>query len=216
MSTADDRPTGPRLTTTSYAILGLLAVRSSSSYELTRQMGRGLGRIWPRAASKLYEEPKKLAALGLARAREGSVGERRRTVYSITPKGRRTLAAWLAEPGAGPVLESEQLVKLFFADHGTTRDALATIAAARAWAEERNEDNVRVGRAYLAGEGEFQERVATNMVVGAFLTELYRTVAEWADWAEQVVGRWPEDPRGATLDREAMEWVVDRAGWSVR
>jgi len=37
-------------------------------YELTQQMGRSLGRIWPRAASKLYEEPKKLVAAGLARA----------------------------------------------------------------------------------------------------------------------------------------------------
>jgi len=26
-------------------------------------------------------------------------------VYSITAKGRRTLAAWLAEPGGGPVVE---------------------------------------------------------------------------------------------------------------
>ena len=54
------------LTTTSYAILGLLAVRPWSTYELTRQMDRSLGRFWPRAESKLYEEPKKLAAQGLA------------------------------------------------------------------------------------------------------------------------------------------------------
>ena len=58
------------LTTTSYAILGLLSVRSWSTYELTQQMDRSLGRIWPRAQSKLYEEPKKLAAGGYARARQ--------------------------------------------------------------------------------------------------------------------------------------------------
>jgi len=43
----------PPLTTTSYAVLGLLAVRPWSSYELTQQMDRSLGRVWPRAVSKL-------------------------------------------------------------------------------------------------------------------------------------------------------------------
>ena len=121
-----------RLTTTSYAVLGLLAVRPWSTYELTRQMDRSLGRIWPRAVSKLYEEPKKLVEHGLAWGREESVGDRPRTVYSITRAGRRALAQWLAEPAAGPVLESEHLVKIFFSDQGTREDALATLAAARA------------------------------------------------------------------------------------
>ena len=41
----------------------LLAVKPWSSYELTQQMDRSLGRVWPRAVSKLYEEPKKLKAV---------------------------------------------------------------------------------------------------------------------------------------------------------
>ena len=90
------------LTTTSYAILGLLAVKPWSTYELTQQMERSLGHMWPRAASKLYEEPKKLVDHGLARATQDRVGQRPRTVYSITDKGRRALAAWLREPGEGP------------------------------------------------------------------------------------------------------------------
>ena len=81
------------LTTTSYAILGLLALRSWTTYELAQQMDRALSRFWPRARSKLYEEPKKLVAHGLARATTEAVGRRPRTVYSITAKGRRALAA---------------------------------------------------------------------------------------------------------------------------
>ena len=87
-----------RLTTTSYAILGLLAVRSWSTYELTRQMEWSLGRFWPRAKSKLYEEPKKLEALGLGDVPDGDGGQAARAVYTITAKGRRALAAWQAEP----------------------------------------------------------------------------------------------------------------------
>jgi DNA-binding PadR family transcriptional regulator len=202
-----------RLTTTSYALLGLLAIRPWSTYELTQQMDRSLGRIWPRATSKLYEEPKKLVALGFARSRVERVGERPRTVYSVTPKGRRALAAWLREPPAGPVLEAEPLLRMFFADNGTRDDALAALAATRAWAGERNELNRAVGRDYLAGAGRFQERAACTMLVGRFLTDYYRLVAEWADWATAIVEAWPDDPAGAEPDLVAIADTVHRTDW---
>ena len=62
-----------RLSTTSYAVLGLLSLRSWTTYELAQQMGRSLDRIWPRAESKVYEEPKKLVANGYARFPDGRV-----------------------------------------------------------------------------------------------------------------------------------------------
>jgi PadR family transcriptional regulator AphA len=120
------------LTTTSYAILGLLAVKPWTTYELAQQMRKALGQFWPRAESKLYEEPKKLVAHGLARAASEMVGERPRTVYSITPKGRRAMAAWVPTPGAGPVLEFEALIKVFYAEHGSKDDLLAHVGAAAA------------------------------------------------------------------------------------
>jgi DNA-binding PadR family transcriptional regulator len=203
-----------RLSTTSYAILGLLAVRPWSTYELTQQMDRSLGRIWPRAQSKLYEEPKKLAANGYARAKEERVGDRPRTVYSITPKGRRALASWLQEPAAGFVLESEHLLKIFFAENGTREDALATLASARAWAEERNAGSLEAARSYLAGDAPFQERAAQTMLVGSFISDFYKLVAEWADWASELVEQWPDDPRQALPDVDAFKRAVDRAGWS--
>src|SRR6516165_8481292 len=127
----------PPLTTTSYAVLGLLSIKSWSSYELTRQMDRSLGRIWPRAVSKLYEEPKKLVDYGYARASIERQGQRSRTVYAITANGRRALASWLHEPGEGPVLEFEQLLKVFFAESGTKEDLLATLSAAEQWGTAR-------------------------------------------------------------------------------
>jgi DNA-binding PadR family transcriptional regulator len=201
------------LTTTSYSILGLLAVQPWSTYELTRQMDRGLGRFWPRATSKLYEEPKKLAAHGLAVATREQVGRRSRTVWSITDEGRRALAEWLRTPGAGPVLEFEQLLKVWFSDHGTRADALASLAAARAWAAEQNEENKRAARAYLAGEGPFQQRAAQNMLAGAFLTDFCRLVARWAEWASDQVEQWPDDPSRATVDQAAMAAIAERADW---
>src|SRR6266404_7463137 len=121
------------MTTTSYAILGLLAIKPWTTHELVQQVDRSLRRIWPRAQSKLYEEPKKLVAHGYATAADDSVGRRRRTRYTITAKGRRALAAWLRQPGEGPVLEFEQLLKVSFSDGGTKADVVANLEAARAW-----------------------------------------------------------------------------------
>ncbi|MFW3172437.1 PadR family transcriptional regulator [Geodermatophilus sp. CPCC 206100] len=201
------------LTTTSYAILSLLAVRPWSTYELTRQMDRSVGRMWPRAQSKLYEEPKKLVAHGLATARSEAVGQRSRTVYSITPEGRTALAAWHREPGGGPVLEFEQLLKLSFAEHGSRADALATLAAARRWAEERNVENRSAAEAYASGNGPFPDRLPQNLLVGRFLTDFYRLVAEWADWATPLVEAWPEDPAAAGADAAQAAETARRADW---
>jgi DNA-binding PadR family transcriptional regulator len=201
----------PAMTTTSYAILGLLAVKPWTTHELVQQVDRSLRRIWPRAQSKLYEEPKKLVAHGYARSSDDPVGRRRRTRYTITPKGRRALAAWLQAPGEGPVLECEQFLKIHFADSGTTADVVANIEATRAWALAQNEEHLATARAYLDGRSEFPERAALNQLVGRFLADYYLTVAEWVDWASAVVERWPDDPGAAPFDVEAAKEGVRRA-----
>jgi DNA-binding PadR family transcriptional regulator len=199
------------LTTTSYAILGLLAIKPWSTYELTQQMDRSLGRIWPRAHSKLYEEPKKLVAAGLAKSTTEPIGRRTRTVYAITPKGRRALAAWLREPGAGPVLEFEQLLKIFFSENGTKADALATLAATLEWARERSSESLAVGRQYRAGTGPFPERAPQLELTSRFITDFYRFVGEWAAWATEIVETWPDDPRQAAAYPGAEEETLRRA-----
>jgi PadR family transcriptional regulator AphA len=199
------------LTTTSYAVLGLLSVKPWSSYELTQQMDRSLGRVWPRAVSKLYEEPKKLASHGLARSAIQQNGGRRRTVYTITAKGRQALADWLGQPGDGPALEFEQLLKVFFADNGTTADLLATLAAAQAWARARCAESLAIGEQYTAGGGPFPERLPELQLTSRFLTDFYLLVGQWARWAATIVETWPDDPRQAKHDPEVIAEIVRRA-----
>lgn len=193
------------LTTTSYAILGLLAVRPWTTYELAQQMGRALGGFWPRAESKIYEEPKRLVAAGLARASSETVGKRPRTVYTITPKGRRALRTWLAVPGAGPVLEFEQLVKVFFAEHATRADLLATLDGLRDWREHRAVIGATICREYLQGEGPFPERLPWLILTGRFLSRFDQLVGEWAEWASDVVDGWPDDLSAAEPDWATLE-----------
>lgn len=198
------------MTTTSYAILGLLAIRSWTTYELAQQMDRTFRHFWPRAKSKVYEEPKKLVALGLAQARAETVGRRPRTTYVITPEGRRVLSAWLAKPGEGPVLESEQFVKLFFAEFGSKQDVLRTLRAAREWAAARTAEHAAVAQGYLAGVGPFPRRLAVHSLNGRFLADFATLVASWADWATDVVDAWPEDISRAEPDWAALEDIAER------
>ena len=198
-------PVRPSLTTTSYAILGLLAVKPWTTYELAQQMRRALGQFWPRAESKLYEEPKKLVAHGFARATKRATGKRFRTVYSITAKGRRAMAAWVPQAGAGPVLEFEALVKLFYAEHGTKQDILATLDRVRSWSDDRDDDSAGIARAYLNGEGAFPERLPWLVLCGQFLEEFDIMVERWTEWAAGVVASWPDDITKAEPELDTLE-----------
>ena len=203
--------TSTKLSTTSYSILGLLAIRPWTTYELTQQMQRSLSRFWPRAVSKLYEEPKKLVAHGLAASAADPIGERQRTRYTITTDGRRELARWLAQPGGGPILEFEALLKVFLGEHGTKRDLLATLANTSAWAQQHAAQDAEIARTYLAGGGQFSERTAQLVLVGKYLSDLAEMTGRWAEWATALVEEWPEDPEKRTPAWEALEEIVQRA-----
>jgi PadR family transcriptional regulator AphA len=182
------QPAAPR-TTTSYAILGLLSVRDWSTYELAKQVRRSLRWFWPRTERKLYDEPKRLVADGLATAVSGATGKRPRTVYGITAAGRTELARWLDEPSAGRSSEFEALVKVFFADAGTLDQLQTTLNRIVAESVQRVSDladNVEVGVADPA----FPARMHLNALVVRLQVEQELTVLRWATWARAQAGSW--------------------------
>src|SRR5579864_1514626 len=117
------------LTATSFALLGLLATRPAgwSAYELVQQMPRSLRYFWPRAERNLYDEVKLLAERGLVKGKEERVGRRPRTLYRITPEGRKALRSWLGAPSAPLSIESEALLRVFFAEQGSLENLLGAI-----------------------------------------------------------------------------------------
>ncbi|GGV02075.1 hypothetical protein GCM10010182_19570 [Actinomadura cremea] len=177
------------LTTTSYAILSLLAVRPWTTYELKQQMDRSLRVMWPRAASVLYEEPKKLVERGLARARAEYTGRRKSTVYEITEDGRAALKEWLGEPGAGPVLEFEGLVKVAFADHGDLDGLRTVLRGVREDAERRAARTEERMAEYEEG-GPYPDRLPVIALTARLLREQNEALLRWAEWAEAEVAGW--------------------------
>jgi PadR family transcriptional regulator, regulatory protein AphA len=114
-------------------------------------------------------------------------------VYTITPAGRQALAAWLAEPGTGPVLECEALVKIAYADQGSRDGLLANLAALIDDATAKLAFGEMIAASYLEDRGPFQERLPLSGLMWRFLWEYHVTVLRWACWARDQVQAWPED-----------------------
>ncbi|MFI0409519.1 PadR family transcriptional regulator [Actinomadura sp. 3N508] len=177
------------LTTTSYAILSLLAVRPWTTYELKEQMKRSLQTVWPRAASVLYEEPKKLVEHGLARSRTEYTGRRKSTVYEITDEGRASLRQWMDEPGAGPVMEFEAMLKVAFADHGDLEQLRTTLRRIRDDAERRVAITEARMSEYEEG-GPYPDRLPVIALSARFHREQNALLLRWAEWAMAEVEHW--------------------------
>ncbi len=199
------------LTTTSYAILGLLNIKSWSAYELTQQAQRSLRYAWPKSESHLYAEPKRLVRLGYARVSEVPAGPvRTRQVYRITAAGRRALTRWLESEPAPPQLEFEALLRLFYAD-ATNKDAvLRALAATRQELEERYAEGMALANTWLAGDAPFPERLHLSALVAAFTRDLLSLMIRWSAFAEHEIEQWPRtEALGMTKrTRELLELVV--------
>ena len=191
------------LTTTSFAILGLLAIRPWATYDLAKLMRRSLHFFWPRAESNLYAEPKRLVAAGLAEAREEWNGDRRRTVYSITEPGRGALREWLATPPADSRVESEAHLRLLYANYGSKDDLLRAIQAIEDDAQKTIDHYARLLTEYARGEGLFPDRIHVNALVGSLSIEQARAAVRWTRWARGAVEGWK------TTRKPDVEWAAE-------
>ena len=203
------------LTTTSYAVLGLLALKPWTAYELSQQMQRSMTFIWPRAERAIYDEPKTLVAHGLAKAASQPAGNRPRTVYRITAKGRRELAAWLEQPSAPTAFESEAMVRATYAEYGDKEALLRTIDSLRQHAEQLHTGAEAVVTSYLEDRAPFPDRVHIVALNGRFILDYIAMVRRWTDWASGVVEEWPDTvspdvwPEALEEFRQALEASMD-------
>lgn len=116
MTTVRNEPlVGVNLTTTSYLVLGLVALSGPTTpYDLKRFVSRSIGYFWTFPHSQLYTEPERLAEAGLLAEERESAGRRRRT-FAITPAGRDALHEWLATPQfKATEIRDLGLLQLFF------------------------------------------------------------------------------------------------------
>ena len=81
---------------------------------------------------------------------------------------------------------------MFFADHGTKDDLLATLAQLEDQALALRRQAVEQGAEYLVGTAPFPERLHILALVGRFTLDHTALVVDWARWARAEVERWPD------------------------
>ncbi len=109
------RPSGPRLSQTSFVVLGLIErAEPATPYDLKQLAALSTSNFWTVPHTQLYTECERLAGEGLLDETREQTGRRRRS-YRLTRGGRKVLDRWRAEPtGELYELRDEGLLKLFF------------------------------------------------------------------------------------------------------
>jgi DNA-binding PadR family transcriptional regulator len=91
-----------RLSTTEYAVLGVIARRPSHGFAISRELRRDgeVGRVYAVSRPLVYRAVQRLAGVGMVepvRTEPGEAGPQR-VVYRATAPGRRALELWLMAP----------------------------------------------------------------------------------------------------------------------
>lgn len=184
-----------------HALLGLLAERPASGYDLLKQFETSLAMVWPAQQSQVYGELGKLHEAGLIEIT--GTGARNRREYGITDAGRTELRQWLTEPGLDLAFRSATLLRVFFLwtlarDEGTAYlDQFARANQARLAALEAIRDNV----AWLGDPAQ-----VCGWLVLEYGIRGSQTAEQWAQWAaeqltEHLSPSPPDQPAASPEDR---------------
>ena len=196
-----------KITTTGHSILAILATAPLSTYELAQRMKLSfLTSIWPRAESRIYEEPKRLVREGLASSSSEPTGARPRTVYRVTRKGRTALRRWLREPSTRFRYRSEALVKLAFADLGRREDLRRNIEDVRTEALEEAQIYLEVAEQTVRDGHPRPEGAHLGALVDEFIFEIIEVRLHWARFAEEFSRTWAEPSGSQATAEQATAW----------
>ena len=220
---------------TTYGLLGLLAVRPWTGYELTRQVRRSLRFVWSVSEGHLYREQKRLADLGWASIEEEPAGQRSRKRYTITSAGRAALAAWLATEPEEPHFQIEGVLRIFLGDQTSPEELVRSLGRTAATTRAMLEEMVGFAAEYLEAGGpvsmleagvsgpdaprqDFHERPmyverlhAVALAIDA-TTRLLGTLEDFCAQASRDVAAWPTttDSSLTPQTRRRLEAIVAR------
>jgi len=160
-----------------YAMLGLLADRPASGYDLLQRFKTSLANVWPATQSQIYTELTKLADTGLIAVTDE--GPRGRKEYTITDEGLGELQQWLVGIKPRPV-RNDMLLRTFF---------LGTIAPEQAheylaWIETRAAQGL-ADLADLEHAVDWDDNDFSNYgrMAKEWGERYYAMNQEWAQWA---------------------------------
>jgi PadR family transcriptional regulator, regulatory protein AphA len=185
------------LNATGKVILGMLAARPRSGYEIKQLVDSSARFFWAASYGQIYPELKRLEEAGLISGADSSQGGRQRTLYKITNAGMRAARAWIARPPEVFEMRDEGLLELFFAgsiEPGRT----AEIARERAAASREKAAELR-SIAKAVEEAGHPQGPEVDPDAGSLMVLRYGI--EMSEWAAEWFERAAEDLENQTADR---------------
>ena len=185
------------LTTTEYAVLGLLAVGGElSGYDLRKRAERSVGYFWSPARSQIYAVLPRLVAGGYATRRDVVQSDRPdKQLYRLTRAGRAALREWLDEgPTEPPPDRNPLLLKVFFGEHGSADALIRQVRERRREAEALRAELEAIGVSAGARGTDFFPELTRR-----YGLEYADAIIRWAEGVERDLAR--RGPRAAKAER---------------
>ncbi len=183
---------------TRYALLGMLSAGPRSGYDIKKAVDGSIAHFWSESFGQIYPILRRLAADGLVRRRhETQRGKPDRHVYSLTPRGRDALRAWLGQPARPESFRSELLLKLFL---GRLAPAEASLAHLRQFQERQR----ALRETYAEIERRLRHSHARHPELPYWLMTLHygqrraEALSGWADDAVKTLRRHTPAPKEAS------------------
>ncbi len=124
MSTTDS----PELSSTEYAILGMLSLQPMSGYDIRKFAAESIGFFWNESYGQIYPALARMQSSGLVESQTPTaVKGRRRQIYSLTARGLAALREWLLLPARIQQPRSETLLKVFFGNLNSPAESMRHI-----------------------------------------------------------------------------------------
>jgi PadR family transcriptional regulator, regulatory protein AphA len=174
------------LTPLSYVVLALVGRNGAGAHDLVRMTRGGQSLYYAGAASKIYEQPRRLERLGYLRSEKRPGRTKDKTHYTLTDKGLAALREWLARPSSFPRIRSEVAARVLASD--LAPDEAAVVDSVRA---------LRAEIAELAAGIERDEARAPSIphrerqlrLVRSLGRKLLAAHLEWIDEVERELGK---------------------------
>jgi len=162
-----------------HGILGLVAGRPMSGYDITREFDLTLGHVWSARHSQIYPELSRLASEGLIEHVDS--GPRGRKRYTATEAGRAEVLRWLREDEPGRDLRVEAMLQGFFYWMLEPVEAVALIDREGAFHAAKLEAYDALARSGIDWAAT-RERHAQRIMLEAGI-RYERGLVEWSEWA---------------------------------
>ncbi len=166
---------------TTWVVLGLLALRPMSGYEMKQVVDRSTRFFWAASYGQIYPELGRLEAAGLVEGTSEPRGGRKRRVFRATAEGRDALRTWLLSPEAIHEVRDEALLKLFFASALEPGEVLDVVRALRRGRQQAVEQLREIQARIPAGVSE----LAPSLLCLDYGIGVHEWTIEWCDRTER-------------------------------